>query len=118
MKKISAASVFVLAVTTCAFLLSAPASAQQATHPSPSTVSQDQAPPPQANPTDPNETRTFTGMIVKSGDKLVLTDASGKTVYQLDDQVKAREFLNKNVKVTGILDASTSMIRVSAIEPV
>jgi hypothetical protein len=54
---------------------------------------------------------------VKAGDKLVLTDAEGKTTYLLDDQQKAKEFVNKNVKVTGVLDASSGMIRVSAIDP-
>jgi len=62
--------------------------------------------------------KTFSGKIVKSGDKLVLTDANSKTTYQLDDQQKAQSFLNKSVKVTGVLDASTGMIRVSAIDPV
>ena len=64
-----------------------------------------------------SETKTFTGKIWKDGDKLVLTDADGKTIYQLDDQQKAKAFVNKNVKVTGVLDASTAMIRVTAIEP-
>jgi hypothetical protein len=61
---------------------------------------------------------TFTGVIVKSGDKLVLTDPFTKTSYQLDDQRKAQELVNKNVKVTGVLDPSTGTIRVSAIEPI
>jgi uncharacterized protein YxjI len=81
-------------------------------------MSQDQAVPPQAAPSDPSGSKTFTGKIIKSGDKLVLTDATGKQVYQLDDQIKAKEFLNKNVKVTGILDGSTAMIHVTAIDPV
>ena len=63
------------------------------------------------------ETKTFTGKIVKAGDKLVLSDMESKTTYQLDDQQKAKEFVNKNVKVTGILDSSTGMIRVTVIEP-
>ena len=63
-------------------------------------------------------TKSFTGKVVKVGDKLVLTDATGKMIYKLDDQVKAKEFLNKNVKVTGVLDDSTGMIRVSAIDPI
>ena len=54
---------------------------------------------------------------MKSGDKLVLSDQENQTTYQLDDQQKARSFINKNVKVTGVLDASTGMIRVSDIEP-
>lgn len=117
MKKISAASLVVFALALGIFLLRASAGAQEATRHS-STMSQEQAVPPQAYPNDPNESQTFTGKITKSGDKLVLTDATGKMVYQLDDQIKAREFLNKNVKVTGVLDVSTKMIRVSAIEPV
>jgi hypothetical protein len=54
---------------------------------------------------------------VKSGNKLVLTAADSKTTYQIDDQQKAKNFLNKSVKVTGVLDASTGTIRVSAIDP-
>ena len=69
-------------------------------------------------PDDQSAAKTFTGKIVKAGDKLVLTDTASKTSYQLDDQQKAQDFLNKNVKVTGVLDASTGTIRVSAIEPV
>ena len=69
------------------------------------------------SPGSASEAKTFTGKIMKDGDKLVLTDADGKMTYQLDDQQKAKAFLNKSVKVTGILDASTGQIRVSAIEP-
>jgi hypothetical protein len=61
--------------------------------------------------------KTFNGKIMKSGDKLVLTDIANKTTYQLDDQQKAQDFLNKSVKVTGVLDASSGTIPVSAIEP-
>jgi Protein of unknown function (DUF5818) len=63
------------------------------------------------------EAKTFAGKIVKAGNMLVLSDAEGKTTYKLDDQQKAKEFVNKEVKVTGVLDASTGMIRVTAIEP-
>jgi len=63
------------------------------------------------------EAKTFAGKIVKAGNTLVLSDAEGKTTYKLDDQQKAKEFVNKDVKVTGVLDASTGMIRVTAIEP-
>jgi hypothetical protein len=61
--------------------------------------------------------KTFNGTIVKSGDKLVLTAADNKTTFQLDDQQKAQGYLNKSVKVTGVLDASTGTIRVKAIDP-
>ena len=62
--------------------------------------------------------KTFSGKIVKSGNKLVLADAYNKTTYQLDDQQKAQDFLNKNVKVNGVLDPATGTIRVTAIDPV
>ena len=54
---------------------------------------------------------------MKSGDKFVLSDPAGQTTYQLDDQQKAQAFVNKNVRVTGMLDASTGTIRVTAIDP-
>jgi hypothetical protein len=79
---------------------------------------QDQSMPQPDNPRPAEEAKIFTGKIVKSGKVLVLSDAEGKTTYQLDDQQKAREFVNKDVKVTGVLDDSTGMIRVAAIEPV
>jgi len=63
------------------------------------------------------ETKTFAGKIVKAGNALVLSDSEGKTTYRLDDQQKAKEFVNKDVKVTGVLDDSTGMIRVTTIEP-
>ena len=62
--------------------------------------------------------KTFNGKIVKSGNKFVLTDTYNKTTYQLDDQQKAQDFLNKNVKVNGVLDPATGTIRVTAIDPV
>jgi hypothetical protein len=76
---------------------------------------------PTAQQPDPNsaaETKTFIGMIVKSGDKLVLADAENGTTFQLDDQQKAQEFVGKKVRVSGALDTATGMIRVSTIEPV
>jgi hypothetical protein len=78
-------------------------------------ATQDQS---KAQPDDQNPTKTFTGMIVKSGDKFVLTDVVNKTSYQLDDQQKAQDFANKTVKVTGVLDPTTGTIRVSAINPI
>jgi Protein of unknown function (DUF5818) len=62
--------------------------------------------------------KTFKGTIVQSGGKLVLTATDSTTTYQLDDQQTAQGFLNKSIKVTGVLDASTGTIRVRAIDPV
>jgi hypothetical protein len=60
---------------------------------------------------------TFSGKIVKSGNRFVLAGSDNLTTYQLDDQQRAQDFLNKSVKVTGSLDASTGTIRVRAIDP-
>lgn len=76
---------------------------------------------PTAQQPDPNsaaEVKTFMGTIVESGDNLVLADAESGTTFQLDDQQKAQEFVGKKVKVSGVLDTATGVIRVSAIEPV
>jgi hypothetical protein len=105
-----------LALTAALFSSGQPSRAQTAADNSESTpIAQPQQTMP---PDDPEVTqRAFTGVIVKSGDKVVLMDTISKTSYQLDDQEKAREFLNKTVKVTGVLDPSTGTIRVSAIDP-
>jgi len=116
MKTWNSALFVVLAVALCAFMLNVPVSAQQPTPSSPNAA-QDQSNQPMSGAMDHSE-KTFTGKIVKEGGKLVLTDASGKGSYQLDDQSKAKDFVNKNVKVKGTLDNSTATIHVSAIEPV
>jgi hypothetical protein len=97
-------------------MLGQPAIAQDTTHHNDPAAQQQPAPQPD-DQSSAAQAKTFTGKIVKAGDKLVLTDAEGKTTYLLDDQQKAKEFVNKNVKVTGVLDASSGMIRVSAIDP-
>jgi hypothetical protein len=98
-------------------LMSQPSMAQNAASPNPDPNAQQQSMPQPGDQAQATQNATFTGKIVKSGSKLVLTDADGKTSYQLDDQKKAKQFMNQNVKVTGVLDASTGTIRVSAIDP-
>ncbi|MFY9528601.1 MAG: DUF5818 domain-containing protein [Candidatus Acidiferrales bacterium] len=69
-------------------------------------------------PEQDRATKTFTGKIVKSGDKLVLQDDATSAPYELDDQQKAAKFAGKKVKVTGTLDMANNMIRVQSIESV
>jgi uncharacterized protein YdeI (BOF family) len=59
---------------------------------------------------------TFTGTIAKKGDQFVLTDASSKFSYSLDDQQTAEKFAGKKVRVKGILDAVNNTIRIETIE--
>ena len=106
----------VMALTAALCFASQPTLAQSAPDSSRNTTNQQQPMPPDDQTA--SSVKTFSGKIMKSGNKLVLTDIVNKTTYQLDDQQKAQAFLNKSVKVTGVLDASTGTIRVSAIEPV
>ena len=115
MKTLRAALFYVLPVTVMMVGLSLTAHAQTATPPSDPSVQQPTQQPDSTG--SASEAKTFTGKIVKAGDKLVLTDAEGTMTYQLDDQKKAKSFLNKNVKVTGTLDSSSGTIRVNGIEP-
>ena len=59
--------------------------------------------------------QTFAGMIVKSGEKYVLTTSDNVT-YELDDQERAQKFEGKQVQVTGKLDTSSNMIKVQDIK--
>ena len=73
------------------------------------------APPDQsgtASSTDPAGSQTFTGTVMKQGDKFVLQDsASGKT-YDIDHQDQVKQFEGKRVRVHGTLDASSNMIHI------
>lgn len=98
--------VFALCLVTQVSSAQAPAQSETL---QPQTVQDD-------SPKSQTEAKAFTGKIVEQDEKLVLSDADGKTIYQLDDQQKAKEFVDKEVKVTGVLDPETNTIRVSSIE--
>ena len=107
--------VFLFAVVAGLALLAMPAIAQSPTTPDANTTQQ--APPqPSGDQNSASNQKTFTGKIVKNGDQFVLSDAQDKMTYQLDDQRQAEKYLNKNVKVTGVLDSATGTIRVSSID--
>jgi uncharacterized protein YdeI (BOF family) len=52
-----------------------------------------------------NSTQTFSGTVVKQGDKYVLKDDSGK-IYDIDHQSDVAKFDGKRVRVQGTLDPS------------
>jgi hypothetical protein len=54
--------------------------------------------------------QSFTGTIVKSGDKCVFQDAATGNTYDIDHQDEVQKFEGKKVKVRGTLDASGKMI--------
>ncbi|HKB99671.1 MAG TPA: DUF5818 domain-containing protein [Terriglobales bacterium] len=118
MKKIQfALSMMALTVALC--FASQPALAQSASDSARNPTAQQQPVQPNDQPAAVSTAseKMFEGTIVKAGDKFVLTATDSKTTYQLDDQQKAQGFVNKSVKVTGVLDASTGTIRVKAIDP-
>ena len=74
------------------------------------------APPDQtgtASTTDSTAgTQTFTGTVVKQGDKFVLQDAASGKSYDIDHQDQVKQFEGKRVRVHGTLDASSNMIHI------
>jgi FlaG/FlaF family flagellin (archaellin) len=80
-----------------------------------STAPQTAQPPVDAQ--SQQATQSFEGKISKSGDKLVLKDASTQTAYQLDDQDKAKQFEGQSVKVSGTMDSSTNTLHIVDITP-
>jgi cytoskeletal protein RodZ len=66
----------------------------------------------QAQSTDAAGVQTFTGTVVKQGDKYVLQDAASGTTYDIDHQDEVKKFEGKKVRVHGTLDASGKVIHV------
>jgi hypothetical protein len=69
---------------------------------------------PQAQ-SQPPAAQTFSGTIVKDAARYVLK-VSSNTVYQLDDQEKAKHYEGKQVKIEGTLDANGSSLHITSIE--
>jgi hypothetical protein len=80
----------------------------------PPIAAQQQA--PQQNEMQTQEAKPFNGTIMKEKGKLVLKDTAANISYQLDDQEKAKQFVGKQVKVTGKLDMNNNLIHVETIE--
>ena len=91
-----------------------PATAPQSqpTQPSQSPDQGSQAAPgTQSQPTtSASDSQTFSGTIVKSGDKYVLQDVSSGKTYDIDHQDQVKQYEGKKVRVHGTLDASGKMI--------
>jgi hypothetical protein len=98
--------------------LQKPQPAPQPLPPRDTPIPQPDQPPDQQSksPADPQQQsplQSFTGKIVKEGAEYVL---KGSTTYQLDQQSDASQYENKEVKVTGNLDAVSHRIHVVKIE--
>jgi hypothetical protein len=90
-------------------------SAQQAS--SPQAAPQSQAGTAQQPVDTQSQAQNFEGKITKSGDKLVLQDASTQAPYQLDDQDKAKQYEGQKVKVVATMDSSTNTLHIVNITP-
>jgi hypothetical protein len=96
----------VLAFAVCSTTSGKNLTARTATE-SPMAIVQQQAHQP---------SQEFQGTIEKAQSKYVLEDKASGATYQLDNQDKAKQFVDKDVKVTGTLDPSTNTIEVSEIQ--
>lgn len=104
----------VIAITLVAALVPV-AFAQQSPSQPAAGESQMQTSPAQASPSQAETPDSFSGTVVKVGNKFVLkTDTA---TYRLDDQEKAKQFEGKQVKVSGSLDKATRTIHISDIQP-
>jgi uncharacterized protein YdeI (BOF family) len=118
MKRIQCAGVIGTLVLVLSLSLSL--SAQQSTPSQPTDpTAQQPAQPPQGSARQapdatqqaaPSDSQTYTGTIVKSGDKYVLQDAASGATYDIDHQDQVKPYEGKKVRVHGTLDPSGKMI--------
>ena len=59
--------------------------------------------------------QTFKGTIVKDGSRYVLKGSSN-SAYQLDDQEKAKQYEDKDVKLVGSVDKNNHSVRIISIQ--
>lgn len=81
---------------------------------------QSQSQNPNQQQTEPQQKpATFTGEIVKTqtGRYALVVDKEANRGYFLDNQDKAKQFEGKQVKVIGVVEASTGTIHVTDIVP-
>jgi hypothetical protein len=82
--------------------------------PQPDQQTEQPSNPQQHQEADQPQSQTFTGKIVKDGDKYVLK--SSGTTYQLAEQSNVKQFEDQDVKIVGTLDAGSNTIRITKIE--
>jgi hypothetical protein len=63
------------------------------------------------------EALAFTGRVLIMKGQIVLDDPTTKVTYQLNDQSKAKQYLGRQVKVTGKLQMNSNTIQIERIEP-
>lgn len=90
-----------------------PSSQQTPNAQQPPSQTQDNAAPESGSKPDsssaPTDTQTFSGTVVKQGNKYMLKDDSGK-MYDIDHQSDVAKFEGKRVRVQGTLDANGKIL--------
>ena len=89
-----------------------PAQTPQAQPTTPPDQNGQAAPDAQAQTPQSAGAQSFTGTIVKSGNKYMFQDADTGNTYDIDHQDEVQKFEGKKVKVHGTLDPSAKMIHV------
>ena len=117
------------AAALVAFALASTAHGQQADEdrtpvtPHPSQATTPPQPPkhdasaPRSDDSQTQEVLSFTGRVIKEQGQLVLHDPVTKMSYQFDDPAKAKQYLGRQVRVTGRLAMKSNTIHVEGIEP-
>jgi|ERR1700722_4570147 uncharacterized protein YdeI (BOF family) len=85
---------------------------QQPAQQAPPDQSGQASPDAQAQPSQMAGVQTFTGSIVKSGNKYMFQDAASGNTYDIDHQDEVQKFDGKKVTVHGTLDANSKMIHI------
>jgi len=88
---------------------STPQEQQPQQQPPPSAQTPDESPSPASQT---QQSQTFSGMIVKSGDKYMLKDSDSGVTYDIDRQDLAKAHEGKKVQVLGTLDPNGKLIHV------
>lgn len=76
--------------------------------PSDPTAQSKQRPEPRSE----QAARSFQGKILKAGHKLVFEESLTRTMYQIDDEDKAKQFQGMNVKVIATMDPNTNLLHI------
>jgi uncharacterized protein YdeI (BOF family) len=87
-----------------------PADSQTQQPATPDQTRPSQTPDSQAEPAQSADAQSFTGTIIRAGDKYMFQDAATGKTYDIDHQEEMQKFEGKKVKVHGTLDASGQMI--------
>jgi len=92
--------------------------------PQPFPAPDDQTPPPHPQSEPPAVPRTprtpaqsFSGWIVRNGERYGL-QATGTKTYELDGQIAVEPYANKKVHIVGNLEAASNTIHIVKIEPI